>query len=67
MAAAAVAAKEVKRPVRLWVPMEVTSGQHPLPQDNMRMLGKRNQYLFDYKIGLSASGKIQASASSLFN
>merc|ERR1719153_2063579 len=30
------------------------------------MLGKRNQYLFDYKIGLSAQGKIQAIEASLY-
>merc|ERR1719153_1905794 len=30
------------------------------------MLGKRNQYLFDYKIGLSAEGKIQAIEASLY-
>ena len=37
--AAAVAANKLKRPVRLWLPLE----------DNMKMLGKRNPYLFDYK------------------
>merc|ERR1711962_1767715 len=55
-AAAAVAANEVKRPVRLWVPLE----------DNMRMLGKRNQYLFDYRIGLNADGKIQALTTEIY-
>ena len=38
--AATVAANKVKRPVRLWMPLE----------DNMRMLGKRNPYVFDYKV-----------------
>ena len=37
---ATVAANKVKRPVRLWMPLE----------DNMKMLGKRNPYLFDYKV-----------------
>ena len=37
--AAAVAANKMKRPVRIWIPLE----------DNMKMLGKRNHYLFDYK------------------
>ena len=37
--AAAVAANKLKRPVRLWMPLE----------DNMKMLGKRSPYLFDYK------------------
>ena len=43
-----MAANKVKRPVRLWVPLE----------DNMKMLGKRNQYMFKYKIGITNS-KIQ--------
>ena len=38
--AATVAANKVKRPVRLWLNLE----------DNMKMLGKRNPYLFDYKV-----------------
>ena len=38
--AATVAAKKSKRPVRLWMPLE----------DNMKMLGKRSPYLFDYKV-----------------
>lgn len=38
--AAAVAANKMKRPVRLWMPLE----------DNMKMFGKRNPYLFDYKV-----------------
>ena len=38
--AACVAANKLQRPVRLWLPLE----------DNMRMLGKRNQYVFDYKV-----------------
>ena len=38
--AAAVAANKIKRPVRIWLPLE----------DNMKMLGKRNHYLFDYKV-----------------
>lgn len=38
--AAAVAANKLKTPVRLWVPLE----------DNMRMLGKRNPYFFNYKV-----------------
>jgi len=42
--------------VRVWVPLE----------DNMRMLGKRNQYVFDYKIGLSSDGKIMALESKLY-
>ena len=32
----------------------------------MRMLGKRNQYLFDYRIGLSADGKIQALTTEIY-
>jgi xanthine dehydrogenase molybdopterin-binding subunit B len=39
-AATAVAATKLKRPVRLWMPLE----------HNMRMFGKRNPYLFDYKV-----------------
>ena len=38
--AAAVAANKLKRPVRLWMPLE----------DNMKMLGKRNPHLFDYQV-----------------
>ena len=38
--AAAVAAQKLKRPVRLWLNLE----------DNMKMLGKRNPYVFDYKV-----------------
>lgn len=38
--AAAVAANKLNRPVRIWMPLE----------DNMRMLGKRNFYMFDYKV-----------------
>ena len=40
--AGAVAANKLHRPVRIWMPLE----------DNMRMLGKRNQYMFDYKVGV---------------
>jgi len=54
--AATVAANKVKRPVRLWLNLE----------DNMKMLGKRNPYLFDYKIGLSAEGKILGVESSIY-
>ena len=32
----------------------------------MRMLGKRNQYLFDYKIGLNEDGKIQALTTEMY-
>ncbi len=39
-AATAVAATALKRPVRLWMPLE----------HNMRMFGKRNPYVFDYKV-----------------
>ena len=39
-AAAAVAANKLRRPVRLWMNLE----------DNMRMFGKRNPYLFDYQV-----------------
>ena len=35
-------------------------------QDNMRMLGKRNQYLFDYKVGLNEDGKIQALTTEIY-
>ena len=38
--AAAVAAKQLNKPVRLWLNLE----------DNMKMLGKRNPYLFDYQV-----------------
>ena len=38
--AASVAAHKLQRPVRLWLPLEHC----------MKMLGKRNQYLFDYKV-----------------
>ena len=38
--AGAVAANKVNKPVRIWMPLE----------DNMKMLGKRNPYLFDYKV-----------------
>ena len=38
--AASVAANKLQRPVRLWLPLE----------NCMKMLGKRNQYLFDYKV-----------------
>lgn len=38
--ASAVAAFKLKTPVRLWMPLE----------DNMRMLGKRNPYFFNYKV-----------------
>ena len=38
--AASVAANKLQGPVRLWLPLEVC----------MKMLGKRNQYLFDYKV-----------------
>ena len=38
--AASVAANKLQRPVRLWLPLEVC----------MKMLGMRNQYLFDYKV-----------------
>ena len=55
VAAAAVAASKVKRPVRLWLSLE----------DNMRMLGKRTQYLFDYKMGIT-DGKIQAMVTDLY-
>merc|ERR1711973_685076 len=54
--AATVAANKVKRPVRLWLNLE----------DNMKMLGKRNPYLFDYKIGLSAEGNILGVESSIY-
>ena len=53
--AAAVAANKVKRPVRLWLSLE----------DNMCMLGKRTQYLFDYKMGIT-DGKIQAMVTDLY-
>ena len=36
----AVAAKKTNKPVRIWMPLE----------DNMKMLGMRNHYLFDYKV-----------------
>ena len=38
--ASAIAASKVKRPVRLWLNLE----------DNMKLLGKRNPYMFDYKV-----------------
>ena len=38
--AGAVAANKVNKPVRIWMPLE----------DNMKMLGMRNHYLFDYKV-----------------
>ena len=38
--AGAVAANKTNKPVRIWMPLE----------DNMRMLGMRNHYLFDYKV-----------------
>ena len=44
--AASVAANKLQRPVRLWLPLEVC----------MKMLGKRNQYLFDYKASNQAPG-----------
>ena len=40
--AASVAANKLQRPVRLWLTLE----------NCMKMLGKRNQYLFDYKVKL---------------
>ena len=42
--AASVAAHKLQRPVRLWLPLELC----------MKMLGKRNQYLFDYKVEISS-------------
>ena len=46
--ATAVAANKLRRPVRLWMNLE----------DNMRMMGKRNPYLFDYQVELAtASGR----------
>jgi len=47
---AALAAKLLKRPVKIAL--------HRL--DDMRMTGKRHPYSSDYKIGLSADGKIRA-------
>ena len=44
--AASVAANKLKRPVRLWLPLEHC----------MKMLGKRNQYLFDYKVSQEPQG-----------
>ena len=41
-AAASVAANKLKQPIRLWLPLE----------ENMRMLGKRNPYVFDYKVNM---------------
>ena len=38
--AAAAAANKLDKPVRVWMPLE----------DNMKMLGKRHPYLFDYKV-----------------
>ena len=38
--AAAVAANKLGKPVRLWLPLE----------DNMKLFGKRNTYVFDYKV-----------------
>ena len=38
--AAAVAANKLRRPVRLWLPLE----------DNMKLFGKRSPYVFDYKV-----------------
>ena len=38
--AGAVAANKTNKPVRIWMTME----------DNMKMLGMRNHYLFDYKV-----------------
>jgi len=55
--AAAVAANKLRRPVRLWVPLE----------DNMCMLGKRNPYLFDYKIGFDSNRKIVAVKSDIYS
>ena len=40
--ASAVAANKIKKPVRLWMNLE----------DNMRMMGKRNPFLIDYKVNL---------------
>ena len=40
--ASAVAANKIKKPVRLWMNLE----------DNMRMMGKRNPFLIDYKVYL---------------
>lgn len=54
--AAAVAANKLGKPVRLWLPLE----------DNMKLFGKRNTYVFDYKIGLSSEGKIMAIESSIY-
>jgi len=54
--AAAVAANKLEKPVRLWVPLE----------DNTKLFGKRSPYVFDYKIGLSAEGKITSVISSLY-
>ena len=42
MAASTVAANKLGRPVRLWMNLE----------DNMRMCGKRNPYLFDYQVSV---------------
>jgi len=54
--AAAVAANKIQKPVRIWTPLE----------DNMKMFGKRNAYLFDYKIGLDKDGKILGIESKLY-
>jgi len=54
--AAAVAANKLGKPVRIWLPLE----------DNMKLFGKRTAYVFDYKIGLNAEGKIMALESSLY-
>ena len=42
--AATVAANKLNRPVRIWLPLE----------DNVKLLGKRNQYLFDYKVSIQS-------------
>ena len=55
--AAAVAAHKLGRPVRVHLPLE----------DNMRMLGKRCAFVFDYKLGLDREGKILALESDLYS
>ena len=56
VSAAAVAANKLNRPIRLWMNLE----------DNMRMLGKRNFYLMDYRMGLT-TGKIVGLESSIYS
>ena len=49
--AGAVAANKARKPVRIWMTME----------DNMRMLGMRNHYLFDYKVNQNHSPRSERS------